>query len=105
MAGQVIMQGFLHRQIPSWVRRLVTMVPSLLVIFLGFDPTRTLVLSQVVLSFGLPFAVIPLVLYTRRKDIMGVLVNSRLTTFLASLVTVIILCLNVYLLVLTIKGI
>ena len=60
MAGQVIMQGFLHRQIPIWVRRLVTMVPSLVVIGMGLDPTRTLVFSQVVLSFGLPFAIVPL---------------------------------------------
>ncbi len=66
MAGQVIMQGFLHRHIPVWLRRLVTMVPSLVVIFIGLDPTRTLVISQVVLSFGLPFAIIPLVIFTRR---------------------------------------
>ena len=64
MAGQVIMQGFLHRQIPVWLRRLVTMVPSLIVIVIGLDPTRTLVISQVVLSFGLPFAIIPLVMFT-----------------------------------------
>ena len=80
MAGQVIMQGFLHRTIPGWIRRSVTMAPSLIVIFLGFDPTRVLVLSQVVLSFGLPFAVIPLVMFTRRRDLMGPLVNNRLTT-------------------------
>jgi manganese transport protein len=98
MAGQVIMQGFLHYHIPPWVRRVVTMLPSLVVIFLGFDPTRTLVLSQVVLSFGLPFAVIPLVLFTRRKDIMGTLVNKRLTTLLASLAAVLIVALNFYLL-------
>ena len=80
MAGQVIMQGFLHREIPVWVRRLVTMVPSLIVIAIGLDPTRTLVISQVVLSFGLPFAIIPLVMFTSRKDLMGVLVNHRCTT-------------------------
>jgi manganese transport protein len=73
------------------------MLPSLLVIMLGFDPTRTLVLSQVVLSFGLPFAVIPLVMFTSRKDIMGVLVNQRLTTFLASSAAALIVALNVYL--------
>jgi manganese transport protein len=98
MAGQVIMQGFLHRHIPPWIRRLVTMAPSLIVIALGLDPTRVLVLSQVLLSFGLPFAIIPLVMFTRRKDIMGVLVNNRFTTMLASLAAVIIIALNVYLL-------
>jgi manganese transport protein len=104
MAGQVIMQGFLHKQIPPWVRRLVTMLPSLVVIMLGFDPTRTLVLSQVVLSFGLPFAVIPLVMFTSRKDIMGVLVNQRLTTFLAGLAAALIVALNVYLIFQLVVG-
>jgi manganese transport protein len=98
MAGQVMMQGFLHRHIAPWVRRLVTMFPSLLVIIIGLDPTRTLVISQVVLSFGLPFAVIPLVLFTSRSDVMGVLVNRRITTVLASLVAALIVGLNLYLL-------
>jgi manganese transport protein len=98
MAGQVIMQGFLHYHIQPWVRRVVTMLPSLLVIFIGLDPTRTLVISQVVLSFGLPFAVIPLVMFTRRRDIMGTLVNNRLTTALACLAALIIICLNIFLL-------
>ncbi|MGO8705228.1 MAG: Nramp family divalent metal transporter [Candidatus Brocadiia bacterium] len=97
MAGQVIMQGFLRRGIPVWVRRLVTMLPSLVVIMLGLDPTRTLVISQVVLSFGLPFAVVPLVLFTRRGDLMGVLVNRRATTYVAALVAVLIVALNLYL--------
>ena len=66
-AGQVIMQGFLHRHIPVWVRRLITIIPSIVVIAIGLDPTRTLVISQVVLSFGLPFAVIPLILFTRYR--------------------------------------
>jgi manganese transport protein len=98
MAGQVIMQGFLHRHIPAWIRRLVTMLPSLIVIAVGLDPTRTLVISQVVLSFGLPFAVIPLVLFTSRSDIMGPLVNRRLTTLAAGLAATLIVALNVYLL-------
>lgn len=97
-AGQVMMQGFLHRHIPVWVRRLVTMTPALFVIGIGFDPTRTLVMSQVVLSFGLPFAIIPLVLFTRRKDLMGVLVNKRRTTFVISVIAGLIIALNVYLL-------
>jgi manganese transport protein len=104
MAGQVIMQGFLHRQIPIWVRRLVTMVPSLVVIALGLDPTRTLVVSQVVLSFGLPFAIVPLVLFTRRRDLMGELVNCTFTTVLAVGATVLIVALNGYLLYETLGG-
>jgi len=104
MAGQVIMQGFLHREIPVWIRRSVTMVPSLIVIFAGFDPTTTLVFSQVVLSFGLPFAIIPLILFTSRKRLMGVLVNHRITTILASIVAGLIVLLNFYLLFITFTG-
>ena len=97
-AGQVIMQGFLQRHIPVWVRRLVTMAPALVVIGAGLDPTRTLVLSQVVLSFGLPFAIIPLVMFTHRREIMGDLVNKTTTTMLASLIAAVIIALNLYLL-------
>lgn len=97
-AGQVIMQGFLKRHIPVWVRRLVTMAPAMVVIWMGLDPTRTLVISQVMLSFGLPFAIIPLVMFTSRPDIMGELVNRRLTTMLAALIATVIVALNVYLL-------
>lgn len=104
MAGQVIMQGFLQMRIPLWVRRLVTMVPALVVIGVGLDPTRTLVISQVVLSFGLPFALIPLVLFTRRRDLMEELVNHRLTTIFACLVVAIIVALNLYLLWQTFFG-
>jgi manganese transport protein len=104
MAGQVIMQGFMRFEIKVWIRRLVTMVPSLIVIFAGLDPTSTLVFSQVVLSFGLPFAIIPLVMFTSRKDLMGVLVNKRITTFLASLVAGLIVLLNFYLLYTTFSG-
>ena len=104
MSGQVIMQGFLERHIPVWVRRLVTILPSLVVIFIGFDPTRTLVISQVVLSFGLPFAVIPLVLFSRRRDLMGELVNHWLTTNVAWVVTALIVALNLYLLYQTLLG-
>jgi manganese transport protein len=97
-AGQVIMQGFLKRHIPIWVRRLVTMAPALAVIWIGLDPTRTLVISQVVLSFGIPFAIIPLVMFTCRTDIMGDLVNRRITTIFAGLIAAVIVVLNVYLL-------
>jgi manganese transport protein len=98
MSGQVIMQGFLYRRIPIWLRRLVTMLPALVVIGIGLEPTRTLVISQVILSFGLPFALVPLVVFTARSDLMGVLVNRRPTTILASLVTLLIIGLNVFLL-------
>ncbi|MGI6414340.1 MAG: Nramp family divalent metal transporter [Thermoguttaceae bacterium] len=98
MSGQVIMQGFLKYHIPIWLRRGLTMAPALVVIVAGWDPTRTLVLSQVVLSFGLPFAIVPLILFTRRKDLMGPLVNSRLATVSASAVAVLILSLNAFLL-------
>ena len=104
MSGQVIMQGFLRRRIPVWVRRLVTMAPSLFVITVGWDPTRTLVLSQVVLSFGLPFALIPLVQFTRRGELMGMLVNRRRTTAAAVLVTAGIIVLNGFLLNQTLIG-
>ncbi|HBA89540.1 MAG TPA: divalent metal cation transporter [Geobacter sp.] len=97
-AGQVIMQGFLKRHIPIWIRRVVTMTPAMVVVLMGLDPTRTLVISQVVLSFGLPFAIIPLVMFTSRSDIMGELVNRRVTTILASLIAAVIVALNVYLL-------
>ena len=98
MAGQVIMQGFLHRHIAPWLRRAITMLPSLIVIAMGLDPTWTLILSQVLLSFGLPFAVIPLIMFTSRRDLMGVLVNRRSTTALATVVAGLILALNGYLL-------
>ncbi len=104
MAGQVIMQGFLHYHIPPWVRRIVTIIPSLIVIFIGLDPTRTLVISQVVLSFGLPFAVIPLVAFTSNKSLMGGLVNRSFTTILACLCAVLILALNLFLLYQTFFG-
>lgn len=98
MSGQVVMQGFIHRQIPIWLRRLVTMIPALAVIAVGLEPTRTLVISQVVLSFGLPFALVPLVIFTARADLMGVLVNRRLTTLLAGMMTFLIISLNIFLL-------
>jgi manganese transport protein len=98
LAGQVVMQGFIRRRIPIWVRRLVTMLPALIVIGIGLDPSRTLVLSQVVLSFGIPFALIPLVMFTRKREIMGALVNQRVTTITATFVAALITGLNVFLL-------
>jgi manganese transport protein len=80
------------------------MVPSLIVIGIGLDPTRTLVISQVVLSFGLPFAIVPLIWFTGRRDLMGVLVNHRLTSVLVSVIAALIVALNLYLLVQVFSG-
>ena len=101
LSGQVVMQGFIRRRIPVTVRRLVTMVPAFVVIAIGVDPSRTLVLSQVVLSFGIPFALVPLVLFTAKRDVMGPLVNRRITTVAASAIAAVIICLNAFLLVQT----
>jgi manganese transport protein len=98
-AGQVIMAGFLRRRIPLLARRLLTLVPALAVLAAGVEPTTALVLSQVALSFGIPFALVPLVLLTRRRDVMGELVNRRLTTGCAALAAVVIISLNAVLLV------
>ncbi|HVT66780.1 MAG TPA: Nramp family divalent metal transporter [Trebonia sp.] len=98
MSGQVVMEGFLHRRVPVFLRRAVTMIPALVVLALGFSPTRALVLSQVFLSFGIPFALIPLVAFTSKRSVMGLLVNQRLTSIAATAVTAVIVSLNVYLL-------
>jgi manganese transport protein len=98
LAGQVVMQGFIRRRIPIWVRRFVTMLPALIVIGIGLDASRTLVISQVVLSFGIPFALIPLVIFTSKRNIMGVLVNHRATTIAAAVIATLISALNVFLL-------
>ncbi len=104
LAGQVVMQGFINRVIPLVVRRLVTMLPALVVILLEFDPTTALVYSQVVLSFGIPFALVPLIMLTRRRDIMGALVNRQITTVVASMVAAVIIALNGFLLFQTFVG-
>lgn len=98
MSGQVVMEGFLHRRIPVFIRRAVTMIPALVLLAVGFSPTRALVLSQVFLSFGIPFALIPLVIFTANKKLMGKLANRRLTNIAAGVVAGIIVGLNVYLL-------
>lgn len=103
-AGQVVMQGFIQRRIPLYVRRTVTMAPSLIVLGLGLSPTSTLVLSQVALSFGIPFALVPMVLLTRRIDVMGTFVNRSLTTRLASAIAAVIIALNLFLLYGTFVG-
>ncbi len=98
MAGQLVMQGFLKHSIPIWVRRLVTMIPSLIVIAMGLEPTKVLVISQVILSFGIPFALLPLVIFTNKHELMGDLANSTLTRIMAYVVTFLIIGLNVFLL-------
>ncbi|MEA2251114.1 MAG: manganese transport protein [Solirubrobacteraceae bacterium] len=100
-AGQVVMQGFIGRTIPLVLRRGVTMTPALIVLGIGLDPSRSLVISQVVLSFGIPFALVPLVLLTRNRDVMGALVNRGLTTAVASIVAALIIALNAFLLIQT----
>jgi manganese transport protein len=102
LSGQVVMQGFIQRQIPLVVRRLVTMAPAFVVIGLGVDPSRTLVISQVVLSFGIPFALVPLVVFTSKRDVMGTLANARLTTTAAAAVAAVIVVLNIFLLAQTV---
>ena len=101
LSGQVVMQGFIRRRVPIVVRRAVTMIPAFVVIGIGVDPSRTLVLSQVVLSFGIPFALVPLVVFTSRREVMGALVNSRATTVAAIAVAGLISALNLFLLVQT----
>ncbi len=98
MAGQVIMQGFVGFTIPIWVRRLVTMLPAVIVAWIGLNPTNTLVISQVVLSFVLPLPVITLIMFTSRRDLMGTLVNKLITTLAAIACSVVILGLNLWLL-------
>ncbi|WP_438445009.1 Nramp family divalent metal transporter [Gorillibacterium sp. sgz5001074] len=97
MAGQVIMQGFVGFTIPLWVRRLVTMLPTLIIIALGIDSTRTLVISQVVLSLVLPFPILSLIYFSSRKPLMGVLANRRPITVIASVCAGVILLLNLWL--------
>jgi manganese transport protein len=97
MAGQVVMQGFIRRSVPLFLRRAVTLAPALLILGAGLDPTRALVLSQVVLSFGIPFALVPLLIVARRRDVMGPLANPGWLTALAGTIAALIIALNVFL--------
>jgi manganese transport protein len=92
------MQGFIRRSIPLFVRRTITMIPALIVLAIGLNPSRTLVISQVVLSFGIPFALVPLLLFCRDRTLMGNLVNHRLTTAAGAVVVAVIVALNAFLL-------
>ncbi len=103
-AGATIMGGLLRVRVPLLVRRVVTLIPALVVLAIGVDPTRALVLSQVLLSVGLPFALIPLVAYTSRRNMMGAFVNRRLLTAVAWVATGLVVLLNVTLVVLTVSG-
>ena len=98
MAGQVVMQGFIRRRIPIFARRAITLAPALIVLAIGLDPTEALVGSQVVLSFGIPFALVPLVLLARRRELMGSLTNPPWLTVLVSVLSALIISLNVFLL-------
>jgi manganese transport protein len=104
LAGQVVMQGFVKRSIPLFLRRAVTMAPAMVVLAVGLDPSKALVLSQVALSFGIPFALIPLVIFCRNRKLMGALTNRRITTVAAIGVASVIVCLNVFLLAQTFAG-
>ena len=104
-AGQVVMQGFISRTIPLFLRRAITMTPALVILAAGVDPTRALVISQVVLSFGIPFALVPLIMLTARSDVMGEgFENRRATTVIASTFAAIIIALNLFLLFQTFAG-
>ncbi|HIH19625.1 TPA: divalent metal cation transporter [Candidatus Micrarchaeota archaeon] len=98
MAGQVIMEGFLKIRVPVFLRRLVTMLPAFAVIGLGFDPLQILILSQVVLSFGIPFALVPLIMFTSDRKLMGEEVNRKRTTLVAGAIAAVIILLNLLLL-------
>jgi manganese transport protein len=98
MAGQVVMQGFINRRIPLFLRRAITLLPALVILAIGVDPSRSLVISQVVLSFGIPFALVPLVIFTSRRSLMGSLANTRATAAAAWVVASLISCLNLFLL-------
>lgn len=98
LGGQVIMEGFIRRRIPLVARRLMSLLPAVAILAVGVDPTKALVASQVVLSFGIPFALVPLVWFTARRDVMGALVNRRVTTLAGVLVAGAIIVLNVVLL-------
>jgi len=98
MAGQVVMQGFIRRRIPIFLRRALTLAPALVVIAIGVNPTDALVVSQVVLSFGIPFALVPLVVLASRREVMGGLANPRWLSALAGVLAAVIIALNVFLL-------
>ena len=104
LAGQVVMEGFLGRRIPVWLRRLITMLPAIIIIAVGVNPVVALVISQVVLAFGIPFALVPLVAVTRDSRVMGPLVNRVPTTVLAAAISVLIIAMNLLLIALLVGA-
>jgi manganese transport protein len=104
LAGQVVMQGFIRRQIPLFLRRSLTMAPALILLAIGVNASVALVLSQVVLSFGIPFALVPLLIFCKDRELMGGLVNRRITTIAAIAAASVIIALNVFLLAETFLG-
>ncbi|MFJ8237484.1 Nramp family divalent metal transporter [Ureibacillus sp. NPDC094379] len=104
MSGDVIMQGYINRRIPIYLRRTITIIPPLIIIAIGVDSTLALVISQIILSFGIPFALIPLIIFTSKKKIMGNLVNHKITTFVAWMIALVIIVLNIFLLTQTILS-
>jgi manganese transport protein len=104
LAGQVVMQGFVRFYIPLWVRRSVTMAPSFIVILMGLDPTRVLVMSQVLLSFGIALALVPLLIFTSDEKLMGDLVNTRIVRMVGWVIVAIVVALNIWLLIGTALG-
>lgn len=105
MSGDIIMQGYIKRRIPLYLRRVITIIPPLIIISIGVNPTTALVISQIILSFGIPFALIPLIIFTSNKKIMGELVNHKLTTTFAWIIASVIIALNIFLLIQTIQNI
>jgi manganese transport protein len=104
MAGQVVMQGFIHRQIPVFLRRAITLIPALFILAIGVNPTDALIGSQVVLSFGIPFALVPLLMFAADREVMGKLANPRWLTVLAGAIASMIIALNVFLLYQFVAG-
>jgi len=103
-AGAIIMEGFLNKKIPQFLRRVIVITPAILILWIGVDPTRALVISQVALSFGIPFALIPLALITASKRIMGLAVNKRVVTIAMWIITLVVIILNGLLIKLTFFG-
>jgi manganese transport protein len=101
MAGQVIMNGFVGFTIPVWLRRVITMVPTVIIVAIGVNPTQTLIISQVILSIVLPLPIFCLIYFTRRKDIMGIMVNKPWMTFAAYAIACLVFILNITLIILT----
>lgn len=99
LSGDVVMQGFINKRINLYLRRAITMIPPLLIIMMGTNPTSALVISQVILSFGIIFALVPLILFTSNRQIMGELVNHRITSIISWIVAGFVVCLNLFLLI------